>query len=76
MRPPSIPKIIEGSWKEGFEIEWGIRYNGTQVQVEINLCTIPNYIFDSVEAHIMEQMTRHYPWVDVKFVYGISWDMS
>lgn len=64
----SIPEIIHGSWKEGFEIEWEIwNSDYDTVILSIYSSSIPVYIRDAAETYIMREMEARYPWVKVKF---------
>jgi hypothetical protein len=70
MRSLTIPEIIEGSYKAGYEIHWEIRYDSSlwRIVVEIDSSTIEPYWRDAAETYIVRAMEEHRPEVLVQFV--------
>ena len=65
----SIPEIIHGSYKEGFEILWEIEsHDYDRLKVTIEWASIPKFWQDAVEVYIKEEMKSQHPEVDVEFI--------
>ena len=67
MRQLSIPEIIQGSYKAGYEIDWEIWNSEDTVILSIYSNTIDLYWRHAAETYIAREMEARYPWVDLRF---------
>ena len=63
----SIPEIIEGSYKEGIEIEWEIWNAEGKVILSIYRSSIQPYWLEAAETYILREIETRYPWIEVRF---------
>ena len=65
----SIPDIIHGSYKEGFEIRWEIeRDDYDKLIVTIESASIPPFWRDAAPAFIEDEMKKQHPEVIIRYI--------
>ena len=70
-RSLTIPDIINGSYKEGFEIEWEISRDEEdydKIVLYIYRSTLPNHLAEAIDTYISREIERHRPEIKVQYV--------